>query len=215
VLVHGLGVTRRHLEPAVAEFARERPTFAPDLPRGARVGELAAYLDRWTDAARVPRAVFLGNSMGCQVAVELAASRPAKVAALVLVGPTVDAAARSRVRQLARLALDSAREPVRLDLVVVTDYVRSGPIRTVRWARKMVEHRLEARLPEVAAPTLVVRGERDPIVPDEWAARVARSLPRGELVVVPGAAHAVHYSHAPELRAIVADFLTRSQQEPG
>ena len=215
MLVHGLGVTRRHLEPAIAEFSRERPTFAPDLPRDARVEELAAYVDRWTDAARVSRALFLGNSMGFQVSVELAALRADKVAALVLVGPTVDADARSRTRQLARLALDASREPLSLNWVVATDYLRSGPVRTVRWSRKMVDYRLEARLREVTAPTLVVRGERDPIVPQEWAVRVASLLSRGELVVVRGAAHAAHYSHARELRGLVGDFLTRSQQEAG
>jgi pimeloyl-ACP methyl ester carboxylesterase len=40
----------------------------------------------------------LGNSFGCQVAVELAVRHPHRVGGLVLVGPTIDPAARTAIR---------------------------------------------------------------------------------------------------------------------
>ncbi|UQA91182.1 alpha/beta fold hydrolase [Streptomyces halobius] len=46
--------------------------------------------------------MLLGGSFGCQVAVVAAARHPDRIAGLVLVGPTVDPAARSFVRQLLR-----------------------------------------------------------------------------------------------------------------
>ena len=107
VAVHGLGVSTRHLMPTLVRVARERPVYAPGLPgfgssarppRPLAVPELARIVAEWLTAIGVERAHFVGNSMGCQVIAELAASRPDRVGALVLVGPTVDPGARSLAR---------------------------------------------------------------------------------------------------------------------
>src|SRR2546428_3925178 len=70
--------------------------LALDLPghgRSAAAAEEPATLARyarlvaeWADAIALPRAVLVGHSMGCAIAVELALLRPAFVAGLVLVG---------------------------------------------------------------------------------------------------------------------------------
>ena len=44
------------------------------------------------------------------------------------------------------------------------------------------------------APTLVVRGSRDTIVPEGWAREVAALLPRGRYAEVPGGPHCVNYT---------------------
>jgi pimeloyl-ACP methyl ester carboxylesterase len=150
--------------------------------------------------------------MGCQASVDLAVAKPDRVAGLVLVGPTVDPRARSLRSQTARLVLDSLREPLRLDAVVLSDYARVGPRRTLRSARVMLAHRLEERLPLLRVPTLVVRGERDPIVPKEWAEEAAGLVPDGRLVVVPGAAHCAHFTHPEAVARAIADFLASPGQ---
>jgi hypothetical protein len=171
------------------------------------VAQFARFLADWLDVAGLPRAVVVANSMGCQASVDLAVAKPDRVAGLVLVGPTVDPRARSLRSQTARLVLDSLREPLRLDAVVLSDYARVGPRRTLRSARVMLAHRLEERLPLLRVPTLVVRGERDPIVPKEWAEEAAGLVPGGRLVVVPGAAHCAHFTHPEAVARAIADFL--------
>lgn len=49
---------------------------------------------------------------------------------------------------------------------------------------------IEGKLPAVDVPVRVVRGARDPLVPQQWAERVAMLAPHGRLAVVPGAGHA-------------------------
>jgi pimeloyl-ACP methyl ester carboxylesterase len=39
--------------------------------------------------------------------------------------------------------------------------------------------RIEAKLPYMHIPTLVVRGENDPVVPQKWAQEVVELLPNG------------------------------------
>ena len=57
---------------------------------------------------------------------------------------------------------------------------------------------------------LVLRGARDPIIPERWAREVAELLRNGCLAVIPNGSHSVHYA-APEAtaEAIVA-FLGRA-----
>jgi pimeloyl-ACP methyl ester carboxylesterase len=71
----------------------------------------------------------------------------------------------------------------------------------------MLRDRVEDKLPVITAPTLVVRGGKDPIVSQAWAEDVARRLPKGRLVVLPTAGHAVNYNAPADLAALVREFV--------
>lgn len=216
VLVHGLGVSSRYFVPTMRALAADFAVYAPDLPgsgRSARpprvldVAGLAVALESWLDAVGLERVSFLGNSMGCQVLVELALRAPARIERLVLVGPTVDPRWRTPWRQLPRWAREALREPASLLPLLIRDYLRFGPLRFWRTARLALADLVEEKLPRVAAPALVVRGARDAFVSRAWAERIARLLPRGRFVEVQRAAHAVNYSAPSELAALVRSFV--------
>jgi pimeloyl-ACP methyl ester carboxylesterase len=208
VLLHGLGVGQRYFGPLAAELGGDvrRPELREPLP----VVELAARVERLLDGP----AVVVANSMGCQYAVELAVRRPDLVPALVLVGPTVDPRARTLPQQLGRLAVAAWYEPFRLVGIVALDYLTLGPIDTLRQARHALAHRIEERLPEVRAPTLVVRGAHDPLCSPEWAREAVSLLPDGRLVTVAGGGHAVHFSHPGEVAAAVKRHVAGTTAAP-
>jgi pimeloyl-ACP methyl ester carboxylesterase len=129
------------------------------------------------------------------------------VGGLVLVGPTIDRRARSLPRQAARLAVDVLREPLALWALQAFDYGRHVAKTGTAAFVEMVRDRIEEKLPLVEAPTLVVRGARDPIVPRAWAEEVATLLPRGRLVEITGAPHAANYSAADAVAGLTIDFL--------
>ncbi|MBW3593125.1 MAG: alpha/beta hydrolase [Actinobacteria bacterium] len=219
VLVHGIGVTGRYLEPTMEALAPHLRVYAPDLPgwgrsdrppRALTIPEVADALAGWLDVVGIESPTLLANSMGCQVVVDLVARSRGRADRLVLVGPTVDPASRTMPRQAARLALDSLREPPSLVALIAADYLRFGPLRFLATARHALDDRIEQKLPLVEAPTLVVRGTRDALVSQEWATDAARLLPRGELATVPGRAHAVNYNAPLALGALVRDFIART-----
>ena len=197
VLLHGIGVGAAYMRPLATSLDEQFDVVVPVLPgwRGAPRPDHALDLVELGEAL-VPQlpAAIVANSMGCQVAVELAIRRPELVESLVLVGPTVD----PRMRPLPRLVVgvfrDWAREPPSLWWIIARDYLAMGPGRFARTAQLAYEHHIEERLPLVEQPTLIVRGERDGIVTQGWCEYAAGILPRGRLVVVPRHAHAVHYS---------------------
>jgi 2-hydroxy-6-oxonona-2,4-dienedioate hydrolase len=215
VLVHGLAVSSLYFVPLARRLSERFTVLAPDLPghgrsgtppRPLRIPELADALRVWLDLAGIERAPLVANSLGCQVAVDLAVRAPGRVQRLVLVGPTMDPGAPTLVEQAARLARDVLREPLGLNLVEARDYLRTGPRRIVASARGALADPFAAKLPRVAQPALVVRGGRDAIVSQRWAEQVAALLPRGRLAVVPGEPHAVHWSAAAAVAGLVEEF---------
>jgi pimeloyl-ACP methyl ester carboxylesterase len=91
------------------------------------------------------------------------------------------------------------------------DYRAAGVKQAAATLRALLHDRPEERLPHVQAPTLVVRGTDDPIVTPAWAAEVARLLPHGRLVTLPGATHAmVHDTPEPLVDAAIPFLLEES-----
>jgi 2-hydroxy-6-oxonona-2,4-dienedioate hydrolase len=216
VLVHGLAVSSRYFVPLIRELARTRTVLAPDLPGYGRsatpprpldVPELADALEEWLELAGVVPAPLVANSLGCQVAVDLAVRRPQWVSRLVLLGPTMDPAAPTVVRQAVRLALDTLREPPGLWPAETIDYLRMGPRRTIATARRALADPFTDKVSRVSQPALVVRGGRDAIVSQGWAERVADLLPDGRLTVIAGEPHAAHWSAAADVARVVEEFL--------
>lgn len=215
VLVHGLSISSAYMVPVAELLARDFPVYAPDLPGFGRsekppealdVPGLADALAAWADATGIPRAAFLANSLGCQVVVELAARRPDLVERAVLVGPTCDPGLRSP-RVVLDLLKDAVQEKASLLPLHVADDVRAGPRRILRTFRHALRHPMRLRLRDVRAPVLVVRGASDPLVSRRWVREVARRLPRGTLLEIPDAPHAMNYSLPEPLADATRRFL--------
>jgi pimeloyl-ACP methyl ester carboxylesterase len=216
VLVHGLGVSSRYLMPTAELLSAHARVYAPDLPgfglsdktrRTLNIPELADALAAWMKANEIERAIMLGNSLGAQIIVDFAVRYPERVERVVLVAPTIDPRARRFMRQFMRLLVDVLREPFSLYPIAAGDYLRAGLARAARTLKHALVDRIEDKLPLVRAAALVVRGGRDPIVPQQWVEDATASLPYARLVVIPRAAHAVNYNSPDELVLEVLRFL--------
>ncbi|MEH0935865.1 alpha/beta fold hydrolase [Micromonospora psammae] len=222
VLVHGLAVSHRYLTPLAVALAPTHPVYVPDLPgfglsahpdRAYDVREHAAHLAAWLAAYRLPPVCLLGHSFGAEVAAALAAHHPEAVRALVLAGPTSDPAARTRRGQFGRWLVDTLREAPLQAPILARDVADARPWRVYATLSHSVRNAIEADLVRVAAPTLVLTGDRDPVVPRSWRDRAARLVPHARAATVPGAAHNV-VTTAPEqvagaIRTLLAPTLTR------
>lgn len=60
---------------------------------------------------------------------------------------------------------------------------------------------------DVAAPTLVIGGDRDPWVPPEVTRHIAARIPAARLHVVAGGGHDLAVTHAGAVAALVRDHL--------
>jgi pimeloyl-ACP methyl ester carboxylesterase len=106
-----------------------------------------------------------------------------------------------------RLLVDTKREPPSLVAIEAFDLLRAGVVRSWRTFRHALDDPIEERLPRLRVPALVVHGSRDRISPRHWAEEVARLLPDGRLVFLPGTPHAANYSAPARFAHEVRSFL--------
>ncbi|MBI2941684.1 MAG: alpha/beta fold hydrolase [Chloroflexi bacterium] len=64
------------------------------------------------------------------------------------------------------------------------------------------------RLPEIAAPTLILWGDRDPVIPVAHAHIAARHIPNARLVILPGCGHCPQLERPEEVNRLLEQFLT-------
>ncbi len=216
VLVHGLSVSSGYMLPTACRLASSFRVFVPDLPGFGvsekpdhilNVPELADALAEWMQSLQLPSATFLGNSLGCQTIVNFALRYPDKIERAILVSPTMDPNALTIRQQAWRLFCDAPCEPFHFLPVLFHEYFQAGIPRTLRTLRYGLQDPMQNNLTRVHIPTLVVRGEHDPIVPQHWAEKVHQLLPNSRFVVIPGAGHAVNYNSPGKLVAAVRSFL--------
>lgn len=212
----GLGVdvparALRHLQPAVGSTVVALPGYGVPPEPGAALDPpaLAARLRGRLDALRVPRAVLLGHSASCQIVVEAARLDPARVVAVVLVGPTTDPRAARWPALAARWLRTAARERPGQVPVLVRSYLRTGLAVMARAMDAARRHRIEQALPTLSCPVLVVRGRHDRIAPDAWVTALADRARDGHAVTLPAGAHMVPITHPAALAAAIAAFRTR------
>jgi 2-hydroxy-6-oxonona-2,4-dienedioate hydrolase len=219
VCVHGVGVSSRYMVATMAELASAVEVYAIDLPGFGLTDKppevldvvgLADALAAWIRALGLERPAFLANSVGCQIVVDCAVRYPDCLSRMVLVGPTIDPAARTAPRQVLRwLGNLPGERPGQLPLMVA-DYADAGVGRALRTFSHALADRIEDKLPLVQAPTLVVRGACDRIVPQAWAEEVTRLLPRGRLAVIPGP-HTLNFAAPGALAELVRPFLVEAE----
>lgn len=221
VLVHGIGVSSRYFAPLVAALASRTRVVVPDLPgfggsprppAPLAIAEHAAVVAALVAALGLERPVLVGHSMGAQVVTEAAAAaRPGEVGGTVLVGPVTDPRAATAAGQGLRLLRDVAHEHPRWTAVQVREYLRCGP----RWFLATLPHMLAyptaARLAEVDAPVLLVRGARDPVAPAPWLADLAAAAPGAATLVVPRGGHLAQVNGARALADAIVRLATRSR----
>jgi pimeloyl-ACP methyl ester carboxylesterase len=210
------------MTPLANELAPCHPVYVPDLPGHGRsekpkrvlnIRELAEALCDWLCAVRLESAVFVGNSMGCQVLVELADLNPGCMLAAALLGPTMDQTVNSPLSHVVGLFKDQFREPPSLIPLQALDYLGNGPIRTIIEFRKALQHDMLSRAGRLQAPCLVLRGEHDEIVSQPWVEMLAERMPGASVQTIGGAGHALNYNAAPTIAPLILQFC-RDQGVP-
>jgi pimeloyl-ACP methyl ester carboxylesterase len=150
---------------------------------------------------------MLGNSLACQIIAAALDRHPRVAAAAVLQGPTTPPEERSVFWQLIRWRQNLRNDPPDMKAISRDDYVKCGRARVWRTFFYGLADRMEDRLPRIAQPVLVVRGETDPICREAWALNIAHRLPQGRYVQLPGVAHTLVFTAPRPLAEVCESFL--------
>jgi pimeloyl-ACP methyl ester carboxylesterase len=205
VLVHGLAGSSRWWRPVVGALESRHEVHLVDLPRARSLEEAVDRLaSRIED--NIGRAAVVGHSMGGLLAATLATRRPDLVEKLVLVAPAGAKEPSSRRAHVLPLIRAVGQARPRMLAHLARDALRAGPRALWHSAGDVVRSTIGGLAP-IEAPTLVVWGERDPLLPAERADLFASAIPGATVVVLPGAAHVPMFEAPEALSEVLLEFL--------
>ncbi len=203
---------------------RSAPVTAPEgMTMAGRAAELAGLLD----ALGIERTHLFCHSTGCGIGLAFAASRPDRVAGLVLANPWSHGDAHLATMQRLRVAAARALDPYRYawfnaSLLFPPDHRRAHAEAFERLARNAapqdaggIEARLEAILafdarplaPGLACPTLVATAADDQLMPPWFGEKLAALIPGAAHLALEGGGHMLPETRADALAEAVAAFL--------
>ncbi len=219
--------------PFLDALARERTVIVPSLPgfpggeRGHTV--LDSHLD-WVIAAHqlivkagLDGTDLAGSSVGASLAAEITAIWPASVRRLALVAPFgLFDEADPMTDPWAQRAPDVpgllCADPARWEWLKAEPEGQNSPewpIEQVRAAEAAARifwplgnTKLEKRLPLIAAPTLLLWGDGDRIVPKTYAEKFARGITgKTEIRMIPGAGHLAELDKPDEVAQAILEWM--------
>ena len=237
IFLHGIGGDAQSWLPELEALAGRYRAIAWDMPGyggspavpAMTFPALAAALESVLDSLEIDRAHLVGHSVGGMVAQEFAATRPARVASLVLYATSPAFGKPDGDWQQgfleARLApLDAGRTMAELAPGIVKGLVGANPdpdgvARATAAMSRVPEDAYRAAmrclvtfdrreaLPELAVPVLVLAGAQDDNAPARMMERMAARIPGAAFEIVPRAGHLAHFEHPQAFRDAVAAFL--------
>jgi pimeloyl-ACP methyl ester carboxylesterase len=187
------------------------------------------------DILGIARAHVLGVSMGGMIAQELALNFPKKIEKLVLCSTNCGGAKSVPASQEVLRALSADRSALlpeeivsimTIPLLFTEDFIKKNsdlvalsiqqilrvPISNeafVRQLNSIMEFDTYDRLPQIRAPTLILLGKRDILVPPENAVVLAEAIPNAKLVYFQNSAHGL-VEEMEKVVHVLLDFLTES-----
>jgi pimeloyl-ACP methyl ester carboxylesterase len=213
------------------------------LQGGGALGSFQPGVVERLDAVGVDRATIVGHSMGGQIAIQLAVTEPSRVERLVLSAPAglepfqPGAAKFMKDFWTERRAMGTTEEQVRANFTtqvfnhrdagverMIEERVRLGlsprfagtSVAVSRSIAGMLDYPVRDRLGQIKAPTLVVFGTADRMIPNpifnggttRSVARIAEERIAGaRVVMIPGAGHTVHHDEPEAFNAALQEFL--------
>jgi pimeloyl-ACP methyl ester carboxylesterase len=182
-------------------------------------------------ALGIPRAHLIGISMGGFIALETAIRHPEMVEKLVLVvtsagGATHVSPTRATMammmpapgeeigegarRVCAGVAGPGFAEQAPEEFDTFAAIARYRPMTEAAYFRQLAAcrtHDAANHLDRIAAPTLVIHGDADPLVPLENGLALAREISGAQLIVYPGVGHIPEVERAEEFNRDILAFL--------
>jgi len=204
-------------------LAPDHPGFGnserPDWLDG--IDDLVIHYADLLDLLGLERVSIVGTSLGGWIAAELAVAQPQRIERLVLVG-----AAGLKVDGVDRLDLffhpidDTLRhlfhDPARAAQLfpaesgadaIVHAYRDATTLARLAWNPYLYNPKLERRLRRVTAPTLIVWGSEDRMLPLPHGEAYARAIPGARLETIPECGHLVPFEQTHRFAEVVLPFL--------
>ncbi|WP_448508627.1 alpha/beta fold hydrolase [Immundisolibacter sp.] len=232
LFLHGAGGLA--WDPYLDALAQQRRVIASYLPGTSKSNDISQVRDLWDlvltyydllDALHIERADLIGHSMGGMIACEMAATDPSRVGRLIAIAPAglfdmnhpMPDIFAMRPEELARRVLVDPSSELAKMLGAMPDDVDEQVevliqrLSTLNAAAKFLwpipDKGLIRRLPRIKAPTLVIWGRQDGLIPVSYGETFRTLIPNARLEVLDQASHLVQLERLPDALKLTLQAL--------
>ncbi|HXZ04626.1 MAG TPA: alpha/beta fold hydrolase, partial [Ktedonobacteraceae bacterium] len=225
VLIHGLGSSAETWAALMPLLSKEYLVYAPDLPgfgrtplapEGTNIRTHVLYLERFLNALGYPRVTLVGNSLGGWIATRFAVEHPERVERLFL----LNSAGLSRENMHSPYVEDRIEAMHSLEHLLgyslpVPTFVLDALVRnsqTPAYAGFIrgydPSEELDSVLVDVQAPTTIIWGERDNLLPLICAYDLHKGIANSELVLLPRVGHMPQIQNPARVAQVILQKLS-------
>jgi pimeloyl-ACP methyl ester carboxylesterase len=218
-----LDLLAQHFTVHAPEHPGTTPGAPDDIYQLDNLWDLVLCYDELLDALEVSDAVFVGHSFGGMVACEMAAAAARRVRELVLIDPigfwrdaepVVNWMALDVAEMRRRIFRDPEGEAARHlfgkeDEAAARVRLAWAMGATGKFIWPIPDKGLKKRIHRVKAPTLLVWGKEDRLVPPVYADEFTRRLPGARVQMMDQAGHAPHLEQPETAARMVREFVKR------
>lgn len=213
-------------------YAPEHPGTTPGSPDDIyqldNLWDLVLCYDELLDALDLREATLVGHSFGAMIACEVAATAPRRARELVLIDPIgfwrdADPVVNWMALEPAEMRRRIFRDPDGEAAAQMFGNADDAAARVrLTWAMgatgkfiwPIPDKGLKKRIHRVKAPTLLLWGKEDRLVPPVYADEFTRRLPGARVQMVDQAGHAPQLEQPDLVARMVREFATRSAPAP-
>ncbi len=232
--LHGLGASAERWSKALPILGKEYHVVAPDIVGFGYSDKpevhytmdfFVKFVDKFAERLKMSSVTLVGASLGGHIAVETALQHARMLEKLVLVSPAgimkepttalnhYIAAAMFPTFDNAKKAFEEMAGSTTVDEVYTRDFVNRMQLPNAKYAfmsavlGSKAAPSLEGRLQRIKAPTLVVWGDKDALMPVEFAEKFRQEISGSKLVIMKGCGHTPYFDKPDKFCDLVRGFL--------
>ena len=236
VMLHGMADDRNTFVATAAAFTDRYHVILPDLMghgsnaadpnRAYSIAGQKAFVASFVDALGLDHFGLVGNSMGGHISAAYTLAHPQKIDKLILVdapglvvddtvvyggfgAPLQSAADFDAVMARVLYNPPSLPAPIKQHLIKTTNARMDFINGLANSVRNGADYDLTDRIAQIAAPTLILWGKEDVVVPFAVAEAYVARIPNAELVVLPEAGHSPQMEAPDRVAAAIDAFLAK------
>lgn len=227
ILLHGLFGGLSNWQTVLDRFGSDYNILVPQLPlfekhQGDTVEFLTGFLENLVDQSQLNNVILVGNSLGGHIAIRYTWLHPDKVAGLVLTGSSglyENQQVGSYLRRANHAYLKERVAATFYDPAMATDQLvaevmsvttdRYKCLCIIKAAKATQRDSVQAILPQINTPALLIWGHDDTITPPLVAYQFRDNLPKAKLIMLARCGHAPMMEKPEAFNDALENFLSK------